>query len=140
MQVLHRVRVFVYTIQSGSPRYLLPHSAQGSEGLWRPVHGNIEFNEQFETAVRREVLEEIGLVTRDGLIDLEMPLRQILGDEEVVHWNYGFRVEDPPEVLQIDPERWDRFRWNAYDKAFSRYGLEGDRQAVTRLHSVLHAA
>jgi len=140
MQVLHRVRVFVYHLEQGSPRYLLLHSAQGAEGLWRPVHGNIEFNEQFETAVRREVLEEIGLVTRDGLVDLEMPLRQILGDEEVVHWNYGFRVDDFPEVLQLDTERFDQYRWNPYDQAFAKYGLEGDRQAVTRLHSVLHAA
>jgi len=140
MQVLHRVRVFVYQLDLGVPDYLLLHSAQGAEGLWRPVHGNIEFNEQFETAVRREVLEETGLINRSGLVDLEMPLRQILGDEEVIHWNYGFQVEQAPEVLQIDRGRWDQYRWSRYEKAFSRFGLEGDRTAVTRLHSMLHAA
>lgn len=140
MQVLHRVRVFVYRLVKGQPRYLLLHSAQGAEGLWRPIHGNIEFAEQFETAVRREVLEETGLLSRDGILDLELPLRQLVGDEEIVHWNYGFRVDEVPEVLQLDPERWDQFRWQDFEQAFSRFGLEGDRQAVTRLHSVLHAA
>jgi 8-oxo-dGTP pyrophosphatase MutT (NUDIX family) len=140
MQVLHRVRVFVYRFEDAHPSYLLLHSAQGAEGLWRPVHGNIEFSEQFETAVRREVLEETGLVNRGGLVDLELPLRQLLGDEEVVHWNFGFHAERVPEVLQLDHQRWDQYRWSPFDRAFTRFGLEDDRVAVTRLHALLHAA
>jgi 8-oxo-dGTP pyrophosphatase MutT (NUDIX family) len=139
MHVLHRVRVFVFHMHQGTPSYLLLHSAQGIEGLWRPVNGNIDFSEQFETAVRREVLEETGLTTCSEILDLELPLRQALGDEEVVHWNYGFQVERIPEVLHLDV-RFDRYRWAIFGDAFPAYGLEGDRTAVTRLHSLLHAA
>ena len=138
MTVLHRVRVFIFN-QSDQANYLLLHSAQGVEGLWRPVHGNIEFNEQFENAVRREVLEETGLINRAGIIDLDLPLRQILGDEEIVNWNFGFQIDAIPESLQLD-SRCDDHTWAPFDRAFSRFELEGDRAAITRLHSMLHAA
>lgn len=139
MTVLHRVRVFVYSRAQGEASYLLLHSAQGLEGLWRPVHGNIEFSEQFETAVRREVLEETGLVNKSDILDLDLPLRQVLGDEEIVHWNFGFPVEGLPASLQLD-ERYDEYRWAPFAPAFGQLELEGDRAAITRLHSLIHAA
>jgi predicted NUDIX family NTP pyrophosphohydrolase len=126
-------------MHQGTPSYLLLHSAQGHEGLWRPVNGNIDFSEQFETAVRREVLEDTGLTSRGAIVDLELPLRQTLGDEEVVHWNYGFTVADIPKEIHLN-ERFDQHRWATYGEAFPSYGLEGDRTAVTRLHSMLHAS
>jgi predicted NUDIX family NTP pyrophosphohydrolase len=139
MHVLHRVRVFVYHMHQGIPSYLLLHSAQGLEGLWRPVNGNIDFSEQFETAVRREVLDDTGLTSGGALDDLELPLRQAFGDEEVVHWNYGFRVDSIPEEMHLAP-RFDSHRWALYGDAFPQFGLEGDRTAVTRLHTLLYAA
>jgi len=139
MPVLHRVRVFVFNKSYASASYLLLHSAQGLEGLWRPVHGTIAFSEQFETAVRREVLEETGLVSRGGIIDLALPLRELLGDEEIVHWNFGFPVEEVPRELQLDG-RCDAHEWAAFGPAFGRFELEGDRAAITRLHTLLHVA
>ena len=139
MPVLHRVRVFIFNQSLGEASYLLLHSAQGLEGCWRPVHGNIEFSEQFEMAVRREVMEDTGLVNRGEVVDLDLPLRQVLGDEEIIHWNFGFPIDSKPEVLHLD-ERWDEHRWAPFDQAFSRFELEGDRVAITRLHSLLHAA
>jgi 8-oxo-dGTP pyrophosphatase MutT (NUDIX family) len=139
MHVLHRVRVFVYHLNQGTPSYLLLHSAQGIEGLWRPVNGNIDYSEQFETAVRREVLEDTGLTSRSAILDLELPLRQIFGDQEVVHWNYGFRVDSIPSELHLD-RRFDCHRWALYGDAFPDFGLEGDRTGVTRLHTKLGAA
>jgi len=139
MSVLHRVRVFVYNQSQADASYLLLHSAQGLEGLWRPVHGNIEFSEQFEMAVRREVLDETGLVATGEIVDLDLPLRQVLGDEEIVNWNFGFPIAARPEKLDLD-SRWDEHRWARFEQAFSRFELEGDRAAITRLHSLLHAA
>lgn len=139
MPVLHRVRVFVFNKSQVNPSYLLLHSAQGHEGFWRPVHGNIEFSEQFENAVRREVLEETGLINRGEVLDLDLPLRQLLGDEEIVHWNFGFPVEEVPKVLQLD-ERWDDHDWAPFERAFGRFELDDDRAAITRLHAILHAA
>lgn len=139
MPVLHRVRTFVFNQSRGEASYLLLHSAQGLEGLWRPIHGNIEFSEQFEMAVRRGVLEETGLVSKGEIVDLGLPLRQLVGDEEIVHWNFGFPIDTQPEDLQLD-QRWDEHRWVRFGQAFGRFELEGDRVAITRLHSLLHAA
>jgi ADP-ribose pyrophosphatase YjhB (NUDIX family) len=139
MTVLHRVRVFVYASTPGAASYLLLHSNQGLEGLWRPVHGSILFNEQFDSAVRREVLEDTGLVASGNIIDLNLPLRQVLGDEEVIHWNFGFPVLDKQDELQLN-DRWDGHDWIGFDGAFKRLELDDDRAAITRLHSLLFAA
>lgn len=139
MTVLHRVRVFVFAQTPGQANYLLLHSRQGHEGLWRPVHGNIQFNEQFDSAVKREVLEDTGLIASSDIIDLSLPLRQTLGDEEVIHWNFGFPISALPEDLQLN-DRWDGHEFVPYDRAFQRLELEGDRAGITRLHSLLFAA
>lgn len=139
MTVLHRVRVFVFAQNAGDANYLLLHSAQGAEGLWRPVHGTIQFSEQFDSAVRREVLEDTGLVAAGAILDLNLPLRQVLGDEEVIHWNFGFPISALPDELQLN-ERWDGHQFVPFDSAFKRLELEGDRAGITRLHSLLFAA
>jgi len=139
MTVLHRVRVFVFSQAAQDASYLLLHSNQGAEGLWRPVHGTIQFSEQFESAVRREVMEDTGLIAGGAILDLNLPLRQVLGDEEIIHWNFGFPIESLPEDLQLG-ERWNGHDFVPFDQAFKRLELEGDRAGITRLHAVLFAA
>ena len=138
-EVSHRVRVFVYRYEEREPHYLLLRSAQGIEGLWTPVHGPIGFGEQLESAIRREVMDDIGLTRPEALIDLRMPSRWVVGDEEIVEWNFGFHTL-PPADVQLDRDRWAAHRWAAFPDAYPKLELEFDRAAIMRLHTMLHAA
>ena len=83
-ELSHRVRVFVYRFEGGLPRYLLMRRGQGIESFWTPLHGPIGFGEKLESAIRREVMDETGLGRPLELIDLKMPQRWLVGDEEVI--------------------------------------------------------
>jgi len=140
VELSHRVRVFVYRFQAGSPQYLLLRSAQGIESFWTPVHGPIGFGEQLESAIRREVAHDTGLGKPSELIDLQMPARWLVGDEEIIEWNYGFHTKPVQRDLVLDSERWVDFRWAVFPDAYPSLELENDRAAIMRLHALLHDA
>lgn len=137
-ELLHRIKVFVYRLQGTDPDYLLLRRA-GYEGLWGPIEGPIGFGEKLESAIRREVMDEVGIRRPMDLIDLQMPSRWLLGDEEVIEWAFGFRVPGVEGPLNLAP-RWSEFRWADFSRAYPTLELDGDRAAILRLHSLLHDA
>src|SRR5688572_17053722 len=136
--LLHRIKIFVYRFRESQPDYLLLRPS-GPEGLWGPIQGPIGFGEKLETAIRREVMDDIGVSRPVGLIDLQMPGRWLLGDEEVIEWTFGFRTPPGQDKFQLSG-RWAAFRWAAFNEAYPTLELDGDRAAILRLHSMLNAA
>ena len=139
-ELLHRIRVFVYRFDTGLPHYLLLRSAQGLESFWTPIHGPLGFGEKLESAIRREVMDDTGFGRPAELIDLQLPSRWLVGDEEVIEWSYGFRTANPGKAPRIDTKRWTDFRWVPFASAYPALELETDRAALMRLHAMLHAA
>ena len=139
-ELFHRVRVFVYRLEEGLPHYLLLRRSHGIESFWTPLHGRIGFGEKLESAIRRRVTDATGLGRPLELIDLHMPQRWVLGDEEVVEWNFGFRAIPAAEPRVVDEERWSEFRWAPFQMAYPSLEMEADRAAIMRLHAILHAA
>jgi NADH pyrophosphatase NudC (nudix superfamily) len=138
-ELCHRIRVFVYRYHEGQPSYLLLRAAQ-FESFWTPIHGPIGFGEKLESAIRREVMDDIGLTRPNRLIDLEMPTRWQLGDEETIEWVFGFHAQPRPDDLRVDQKRWAGVRWAPFPEAYPSLELEYDRAAIMRLHTLLHAA
>jgi hypothetical protein len=137
-EVSHRIRVFVYRYKDGHPNYLLLRSAQ-IESFWTPLHAPLGFDEKLEVAIRRGVATEVGVPTATKVIDLKMPSRWLIGDEEIIEWNFGFQAP-PRNDLNVDTTRWSAFRWAMFASAYPSLELENDRAAIMRLHTLLHAA
>lgn len=137
-ELLHRVRVFAYRWDEGKPDYLLLR-AGGHESFWGPIQGAIGFGEKLENAIRREVIDDAGLSAPVELLDLRMPSRWILGDEEIIEWNFGCRIpsDDCPNTPN---DRWADARWADFHAAYPTLELEWDRAAIMRLHSILYRA
>jgi NADH pyrophosphatase NudC (nudix superfamily) len=138
-ELCHRVRVFVYRYHEGAPDYLLLRGAN-LESFWTPIHGPIGFGEKLESAIRREVMHDIGITRPSRLIDLEMPARWQLGDEQTIEWVFGFHAQPSDDRLVVDKYRWADFRWAQFAEAYPSLELDHDRAAIMRLHTMLHAA
>lgn len=138
-ELSHRIRVFVFRYHEAQPVYLLMRAAQ-YESFWTPIHGPIGFGEKLESAIRREVMDDIGLARPNRLIDLEMPTRWQLGDEETIEWVFGFHAQPKADDMRVDLKRWSDFRWVQFPEAYPSLELEYDRAAIMRLHTLLHAA
>ncbi|MCP3920908.1 MAG: hypothetical protein GY711_35720 [bacterium] len=138
-ELLHRIKVFVYRINEGLPHYLLLKPDQGIEAMWGPIQGDLGFGEKLESAIRRKVMDDTGMSPPGQLLDLQMPGRWTIGDEEIVEWSFGFH-----SITQPDPERiqrhWAQYRWAEFGDAYPRLGFEMDRAAIMRLHTLLNAA
>jgi hypothetical protein len=136
--LLHRIKVFVFSMQGREPHYLLLRAVT-PESLWGPIQGSIGFGEKLESAIRREVMDDIGIGRPLDLIDLQRPARWLVGDEEVIEWSFGFRTHNELPELALS-ERWAEARWAFFSKAYPQLELEPDRAAIMRLHTLLHAA
>lgn len=85
------------------------------------------------------MLDDIGISRPVGVVDLQMPGRWVLGDEEVIEWTYGFRTL--PDALDVQPlRRVFQHRWASFTDAYPSLELEPDRAALLRLHALLKAA
>lgn len=136
----HRIKIFVYRFQDQSPNYLLLKPDQGIEALWGPLQGELGFGEKLEAAIRRKVAADTGLRPPAGrLMDLEMPGRWTLGDEEIIEWTFGFRAGGPVDGDRVSGS-WAAHRWARFEDAYNSLGLEPDRAAVMRLHTKVLAA
>ncbi len=139
VELLHRVKVFVYRLERPQPDYLLLKPDQGIEGLWGPIQGRLGFGEKLEQAIRRKVLDGTGLTEPGRMVDLEMPNRLSLGDEEIVEWTFGYHTYGHPDEQLLD-ESWADHRWAGFADAYPVLGFEDDRAAIMRLHAFLSAA
>ena len=138
-ELLHRIKVFVYRVQASEPDYLLLKPDQGIEGLWGPIQGSLGFGEKLESAIRRKVLDDTGLAPPGQLIDLQMPGRWTLGDEEIVEWCFGFQSIGAPDPARLE-SHWADYRWAEFSQAYPCLGLDADRAAIMRLHAFVSAA
>ena len=137
--LLHRVKIFVYQVKGAEPSYLLLRGAQRIESFWGPIQGNIGFGEKLESAIRREVIDDTGILRPVDLLDLQMPGRVSLGDEEIIEWNFGLRTLPTDRPLRLDP-RWSEFRWAPFRDGYPLLELDSDRAAFLRLHTLVRAA
>jgi hypothetical protein len=99
------------------------------------LQGEIGLGEQMEGAILRQVQEGMGQGELLDLIDLKMPARWLIGDEEIIEWNYGCRIQPLSTQDRAVPLRWERFA-----HAYPSLELETDRAAILRLHALLRAA
>ena len=135
VELIHRVRVFPYSLEHPEPTYLLRLREQGVESCWGPLQGEIGHSEQMEGAIHRQVFEGMRLEEPLDLVDLHMPSRWILGDEEIIEWNFGCHI---PQELDATPKT--TLRWERFVHAYPSLELETDRAAILRLHALLRAA
>ena len=134
-ELIHRVRVFPFSIERREPSYLLARREQGLESCWGPLQGEVGHGEQMEGAILRQVREGMGQEELIELIDLKMPAHWLIGDEEIIEWNYGCQIH--PLGVQDKPLP---IRWESFAHAYPNLELETDRAAILRLHALLRAA
>src|SRR5262245_37052558 len=131
----HRIKVFVFAERRGEPRYLMVRHAPKIETIWGPIEGPILPSENLELAVCRRVRDEVGFERPLALVDLRMPERWTLPDEQVVEWIYGYGVEAPAEPARRRAA--SEVRWEDFDHAFRSMELPGNRDAILRLNLTL---
>lgn len=132
----HRLKVFVFTERGGEIQYLLLRHTPRHDTFWGPVEGPILPAENLELAVCRRVRDEVGLERPSAIVDLKMPERWMLPDEEIVEWIYGYGADPAVELKHVRRDVTD-LRWEGFDHAYRALELPANREAILRLHLTL---
>lgn len=111
--------VVVFVCHDGKGRVLLQKrgvQCRDEQGTWDCGGGGLEFGEEFEDAVRREVKEEYCADAEDvRLCGVHNVLREV--DGRTSHWiamTFGVRV-DPAQVAIGEPHKIDAVDWFTMD-------------------------
>lgn len=122
------------------PLALLVFRRPPSRGsIWVPISGKVEAEDaDFEAALRRELVEETGLVAPRSIVPLDwhVPFRSDSGETWRLH---AFAVEtDRSFVPRLSPEH-ETWAWVSPREARRRLHFEDNRRAVDRLLRVVGA-
>ncbi len=123
------------------PLQLLIFRRPPSRGsIWVPVSGKVEPTDRdFESALRRELVEETGLDAPERVLPLDwhVPFRADNGETWRLH---AFAVEvDAAFIPRLSPEH-DLAEWVSPAEARRRLHYEDNRAAVDRLVSIVRAS
>ena len=120
--------------------FLLLRRIPARGGWWQAVTGSVEKNEEFETAVRREVWEETGITSFLEIVNLhysfEFEFAQYGSQRERKAVKHSFGVETDSRQIQIGPEH-DTCDWVTYQEALAQLTWEDNKEAFRRLHKYL---
>lgn len=84
-------------------------------GLWSRPGGEVEFNESVETAVEREVKEEVGIVVKAVR---RLDYTETISDDGTTHWiALGFLATYVSgEPTNVEPDKHDEIKWFPLDQ------------------------
>jgi len=108
--------------------------------IWVPISGKVDPSDpDFESAMRREVREETGLLhpLRLVYLDWHVPFRADNGETWRLH---AFALEVDRSFVPTLSSEHDAFEWVPAAEAVRRLHFEDNRAAVGRLLSVLKAS
>lgn len=100
----------------GAGKYLVSKRSQNTrdeQGRWETGGGSIEFGEDIEEAMRREMQEEFGVDIHDIEFIGYRDVHRTLADGTKTHWvvvDYRARV-DPAQVKIGEPDMIDEVQW-----------------------------
>lgn len=118
-------------------RFLLLKRTEVRGGFWQSVSGRVEPSDlSFESAVRREVLEETGFTEVRSVRDLSWTL--VFKGKDGRPWRaHGYGVEVPsPRPPRLSEEH-EAYRWCGSGEALSTLFWPDNREALRRLIALL---
>jgi lipoyl(octanoyl) transferase len=137
------IRLVKVLVHDGD-RVLLLHRRRERGNFWQPLTGTIEEPESPLDTARRELVEETGHAATPLPLDLTQSFlieshylearypSPIIASEICFHAALDSRLP-----IRIDPEEHDAWGWFTFDEAYERIRWTDDREALTRLLSVL---
>ncbi len=136
------------TTDDRSVRYALLRREPTTGGYWQGVAGGGEDNETPLQAAQRETLEEAGIQSSNGWIELDsmsmVPVVQVCGfawgEDVLVIPNHCFGVAVTNERLVLSEEHTE-YRWMTYEEAMDSLHWEDNRTALWELnHRLVNSA
>lgn len=128
-----QVELIVYR-ETHEREFLLLHRVASKGGFWQPVTGGAHVGEGIEQTLRREALEELGLVVTK-VVPTGFSFKFSDHGKDYVEHVYGTRVEvDTP--IRLSPEH-DDSRWLGYQEARALLKWETNKQGLDALVKVL---
>jgi dATP pyrophosphohydrolase len=134
-----QVEAILFRRENGRTQYLLLKRTPEREGLWQPVTGGVEEEEETRIdALKREVTEETGI--KDVLRIIE-GIHYFEFSDPCLNKEYVYGVEvSADEKIVIDEKEHSGFRWCSLQEALGLMKWKENKEALKKLNGILRAS
>lgn len=120
MKTNNQVEVIIFKRDSHSNiNYLMLKRNAKKGGFWQPITGNVELNETFEEAAKRELVEETGITEFKRLFNTGFSFD--FNDDNRQQHEKVFAVEVAPETDIILSAEHTEFSWATKEECLANY-------------------
>ncbi|MCH8519272.1 MAG: NUDIX domain-containing protein [Nanoarchaeota archaeon] len=105
-------------------------------GNWQPITGNVDSNETFENALKREIKEEIGVNKLGTIIDLNLEFEFSKNNKQYLEKAFAVElsIEERISLEQNPSLEHDDSIWISYDGAFEMFDFVQQKEALNKLY------
>ena len=132
MKKIDRENVLVYIYTTNPFKVLVLKRLIDPVGVWQPVSGGIEKNENHIDTIIREVREETGITSHIKIIDLDYTFEFYVpsSDRNMRDYCYGMEVSEEYNVTLTEHSE---YKWLPYKEAYDLLEYDENKTVLTML-------
>ncbi len=131
-----QVQGIIFKVEDGVIKFLLLKRIKEKGGFWQPLTGGIEGEETPKEALRRELVEELGIKKAKNTIDLKYKFSFILeSGSKLTEHVFGVEL-DPIQKSKLSGEHTE-CKWVDFQKALRLLKWESNKKSLVKLKDYL---
>lgn len=134
-----QINCIVFKPEGDSYKFLILKRAEDRGGFWQPITGGVHEGEDQISALKRELMEETGIIGYRQIINLKYSFtfslpHLCLGDltENV------YAVEVKPEIEIILSHEHTEYRWLTFEESLALIKYDSNKEGIRKLWKMLN--
>lgn len=132
-----QINCIVFKPEGSGYRFLVLKRTQEGGGFWQPITGGVKEGEDQLTALKRELMEETGVVQYRQIINLKYSFSFSLPRYGQLTENV-YAMEVKPDVEIIISDEHDEYRWAKFEEALALIKYDSNKEGFRRIWKMLN--
>lgn len=132
-----QINCIVFKPEGDSYKFLILKRAEDRGGFWQPITGGVQEGEDQISALKRELMEETGIIEHRQIINLKYTFSFTLPRFGNLTENV-YAVEVKPGIEVVLSEEHTEYRWLTFEESLSLIKYDSNKEGFRKLWKILN--